>query len=80
MNNATLLDYGTRELAAFRADMRARNTLTSFEGSAALTAARELTGILRKQDERRAAAGLTRNQAARACILAAAVERHKAQL
>ena len=81
MNNATLLDYGTRELAAFRADMNGRNRKLSFEGrSAPLAAARELAAILRNQDARRNAAGLTRSQAARACILAAAVEKHKAQL
>ena len=81
--NATateLLTYGVNELAAFRADMAGRNKLLSFEGSSALAAARELTAILRNQDARRNAAGLTRDQAAKACVLAAAVERRKAQL
>jgi hypothetical protein len=72
MNDATLLTYGQRELPAFRADMR---ELGAIAGVNRNTAAAHLRVILRNADERRNAAGLTRDQAERACVLAAAVER-----
>jgi ABC-type arginine transport system permease subunit len=68
-----LLTYGVIELAAFRADMR---TITSLnEGYTRRIAAARLRDVLRNQTERREAAGLSRSQAERACVLAAKAER-----
>lgn len=72
MNDTELLTYGQRELPAFRADMREFGTIAGVNRN---TAAAHLRVILRNADERRNAAGLSRTQAERACVLAAAVER-----
>lgn len=80
MNENELLAYGLRELAAFREDKR---DMLAFIGGdmgqshsararAVVQAFRE---VIRAQDERRNAAGLTRDEAAQACRLAAAVGR-----
>ena len=73
MNDQTLLAYGLRELPAFRADMR---TVTGMnEGYTRRIIAARLREVLRSANARREAAGLTRSQAERARVLAAAVER-----
>lgn len=71
MNDQTLLAYGLRELPAFRADMRGLGSVN--EINRRVIAAR-LRDVLRNADERREAAGLTRDQAERACVLAARAE------
>lgn len=76
MNDATLLEYGMNELAAFRADMARRKRDCAIEDHATSDG---VIVVLRNADERRNAAGLTRTQAERACVLAALVERHKAK-
>jgi hypothetical protein len=76
MNDTELLTYGQRELPAFRADMRELGTIAGVNCN---VAAAHLRVILRNADERHNAAGLTRTQAERACVLAAAVERKAAQ-
>ena len=77
MNEATLLEYGLRELPAFRADMR---TVTGMnEGYTRRIIAARLREVLRNANARREAAGLTRTEAERACVLAAAVERKAVQ-
>ena len=80
MNENELLEYGLRELAAFREDKR---DLMAYIGadmgekhsprSRAVGAA--IGDVIRAGDERRNAAGLTRNEAAQACRLAAMVEK-----
>lgn len=76
MNDQTLLEYGKAELPAFRADMRGLGSVN--EINRRVIAAR-LRDVLRNADERREAAGLTRTEAERACVLAAAVERKAVQ-
>ena len=72
MNEQTLLAYGLRELPAFRADMR---TVTGMnEGYTRRIIAARLRDVLRSANARREAAGLTRSQAERACVLAARAE------
>ena len=71
MNETTLLAYGQRELAAFRADMRARNQGSQITDK---PTSKGITAVLRNADARRNAAGLTRSQAERACVLAARAE------
>lgn len=74
--NATdteLLTYGTSELAAFRADVRTVTGLN--EGYTRRIIAAQLRDISRNASARREAAGLTRSQAERACVLAAKAER-----
>ena len=72
MNDQTLLAYGLRELPAFRADMR---TVTGMnEGYTRRIIAARLREVLRSANARREAAGLTRSQAERACVLAARAE------
>ena len=79
MNETTLLEYGLRELPAFRAD---KSDLMAFIGNdlGERHSAREravgqaIRDVLRSADERREAAGLTRDQAERACVLAARAE------
>lgn len=66
MNDTTLLEYGLRE-SAFRADMRELGTIAGVNRNTAGPA--HLRVILRNADERRAVAGLTRDQAERACVL-----------
>ena len=82
MNENELLAYALRELAAFREDKR---DLKAYIGadlgekhsprSRAVGAA--ICDVIRAGDERRNAAGLTRDQAERACRLAALVEKVK---
>ncbi len=74
MTDTELLTYGTNELAAFRADMRDMGSINETNRN---VAAARLRVILRNAEARRNAAGLTPAQAERACVLAAAVERHK---
>ena len=77
--NATdteLLTYGTREFAAFRADMKARSKSTVIDDK---PTCKGITAVLRNAEARRNAAGLTPAQAERACVLAAAVERKAVQ-
>ena len=77
MNDTELLTYGQRELPAFRADMR---TVTGMnEGYTRRIIAARLREVLRNANARREAAGLTRTEAERACVLAAAVERKAVQ-
>ncbi len=76
MNEQTLLEYGLRELPAFRADMRGLGSVN--EINRRIIAAR-LREVLRNANARREAAGLTRTEAERACVLAAAVERKAVQ-
>jgi hypothetical protein len=76
MTDAALLEYGRAELAAFRRDMAEWDAFTHGDlGEAHSTRAREvaraLHAVIRNQDERRFVAGLTREQAAAACRLAA---------
>ena len=72
MNEATLLEYGKVELVSFRADMR---TVTGMnEGYTRRIIAARLREVLRSANARREAAGLTRDQAERACVLAAREE------
>ena len=73
MNEQTLLEYGKGELPAFRADMRAVTGLN--EGYTRRIIAARLRDVLRSANARRDAAGLTRDQAERACVLAAKAER-----
>ena len=78
MNEQDLLAYGLRELAAFRAD---KSDMMAYIGadmgekhsprSRAVGAA--IRDVIRAGDERRNAAGLTRDQAERAIRLAALV-------
>ncbi len=72
MTDTELLTYGVIELAAFRADMRGMGSINETNRN---VAAARLRVILRNAEARRVAAGLTRDQAERACVLAAAVER-----
>lgn len=72
MNDATLLEYGQRELPAFRADMR---TVPVISKVSVHSVAAGLRDVLRNADARRNAAGLTRTEAEAACVLAAAKER-----
>ena len=73
MNEATLLEYGKVELVSFRADMR---TVTGMnEGYTRRIIAARLRDVLRSANARREAAGLTRTEAERACVLAAKAER-----
>ena len=76
MNDQTLLEYGKAELPAFRADMRGLESVN--EINRRIIAAR-LREVLRSANARREAAGLTRTEAERACVLAAAVERKAVQ-
>ena len=69
MNDATLLEYGLRELPVFRADMRTVTGLN--EGYTRRIIAARLREVLRSANARREAAGLTRAEAERACVLAA---------
>ena len=73
MNDTTLLEYGLRELPAFRADMRA---IAGIDGGSRRYVAARLRDVLRNADARREAAGLTRTEAEYACVLAAAKERN----
>lgn len=72
MNDTTLLEYGLRELPAFRADMRAVPVISKVSIH---SVAAGLRYVLRNADARRNAAGLTRTEAEKACVLAAAKER-----
>ena len=72
MNETTLLAYGLRELPAFRADMAAVPIISKVS---VRSVAAGLQGVLRDADARRNAAGLTRTEAERACVLAAKAER-----
>ena len=72
MNDTTLLEYGQRELPAFRADMRA---IAGIDGGSRRYVAARLRDVLRNADARREEAGLTRTEAEIACVLAAAKER-----
>ena len=74
MNDATLLEYGQRELPAFRADMRA---IAGIDGGSRRYVAARLREVLRNANDRRESAGLTRTEAEYACVLAAKAERHK---
>ena len=80
MNDQTLLAYGLRELAAFREDKRDMLAFIAGDTGERHTARERAVGaairdVIRAGDERRNAAGLTRNEAAKACVLAALVEK-----
>lgn len=68
MNEQTLLAYVLRELPAFRADMAAVPIISKVSVHSVAAGLRD---VLRAADARRNAAGLTRSQAERACVLAA---------
>lgn len=76
MNEQTLLEYGLRELPAFRAEMRA---IAGIDGGSRRYVASRLRDVLRNANARREAAGLTRIEAEYACVLAAAKERKAAK-
>ena len=78
MNEQELLAYGLRELAAFREDKRDLLAYIGGDLGEAHSARGRAVGdairdVIRAQDERRNAAGLTRSQAERAIKLAALV-------
>ena len=72
MNETTLLEYGLRELPAFRADMAAVPIISKVSVHSVAAGLRD---VLRNANARREAAGLTRTEAEIACVLAAAKER-----
>lgn len=75
--DAELLTYGRAELTAFRADKRdlmayIHDDTGQHNTGRQRIVAQAIRDVIRAQDERRNAAGLTRDEAAKACILAAA--------